>query len=178
MEQNGIIVNGNQDGIAAPNGIKMEVEGVKPTGSVRFVSGLILPPPEIKCEFVCPDWHRLLLLNRCIPPTAVIDRTAGFVARSANPPQFEDKIRENQRHDPKFSFLNSADPYHGYYRHRMERIMDGDVGDEGTPGVKDGGQEMQVDGENLLASIVKTHGKEPPPPEFILELPNISTIDL
>lgn len=110
--------------------------------------------------------------------TAVIDRTAGFVARSANPPQFEDKIRENQRHDPKFSFLNSADPYHGYYRHRMERILEGDLGDEGTPGIKDGGQEMQIDDASQLLSKVKTYGKEPPPPEFILELPNISAIDL
>ena len=107
----------------------------------------------------------------------MIDRTAGFVARSANPPQFEDKIRENQRHDPKFSFLNSADPYHGYYRHKMERILEGDVGDEGTPGIKDG-QEMQIDDATLLMSKIKMHGKEPPPPDFILELPNISAIDL
>lgn len=100
------------------------------------------------------------------------------MARSANPPQFEDKIRENQRHDPKFSFLNSADPYHGYYRHRMERIADGELGDDGTPGVKDGSQEMHMDGADLLVNKVKTHGKEPPPAEFILELPNISAIDL
>jgi len=115
---------------------------------------------------------------KCYPRTAVIDRTALFVARSANPPQFEDKIRENQRQDPKFSFLNSADPYHGYYRHRMERIGEGDLGDEGTPGAKDESQDMVVDGEDLLVSKVKTHGKEPPPAEFILELPNISAIDL
>ncbi len=56
------------------------------------------------------------------PFLAVIDRTALFVARSANPPQFEDKIREGQRSDPKFSFLNPVDPYHAYYRHRLDRI--------------------------------------------------------
>ncbi|KAF8590517.1 hypothetical protein K439DRAFT_1403640 [Ramaria rubella] len=143
-DHNGIVNGGSENGT------------IKPTGAARFVSGLILPPPEIK---------------------SVIDRTAGFVARSANPPQFEDKIRENQRHDPKFSFLNSADPYHGYYRNRMERIIDGDIGDEGTLGVKDGGQETPMDAE-LLVSKAKTYGKEPPQAEFILELPNISAIDL
>ena len=60
-------------------------------------------------------------------PTAVIDRTALFVARSANPPQFEEKIRENQRQDPKFAFLNSADPYHAYYRHRMDKVVRGEL---------------------------------------------------
>lgn len=60
----------------------------------------------------------------------------------------------------------------------MERILEGDLGDEGTPGIKDGGQEMQIDDASQLLSKVKTYGKEPPPPEFILELPNISAIDL
>ena len=64
----------------------------------------------------------------------MIDRTAQFVARSANPPQFEDKIRENQRQDPKFSFLNPADPYHAYYRHRMEKVVRGEVDEEPVPG--------------------------------------------
>jgi len=61
---------------------------------------------------------------------AVIDRTALFVARSANPPQFEDKICGGRRSDPKFSFLNPEDPYHAYYRHRVDNILQGDLGDE------------------------------------------------
>ena len=113
-------------------------------------------------------WHDTLLF------TAVIDKTAGFVANSANPVQFEDKIRENQRHDPKFAFLNPADPYHAYYRHRIEKIMQGDAVEEGTP-VKSRAQSMQVDEE---VSKPKSHGKEPPPPEFILDLPNITAVDL
>ncbi|KAF8520200.1 Pre-mRNA splicing factor PRP21 like protein-domain-containing protein [Hysterangium stoloniferum] len=138
------------------NGSTFENGTPRPAGAARFVSGLILPPPEIK---------------------SVIDRTAGFVARSANPPQFEDKIRENQRHDPKFSFLNVADPYHAYYRHRMEGVMNGDIMEEATPGAKGPGQEMQIDESDLL-SKVKTYGKEPPPSEFHLDLPNISGVDL
>ncbi|KAJ7109166.1 Pre-mRNA splicing factor PRP21 like protein-domain-containing protein [Mycena epipterygia] len=117
----------------------------------RFASGLILPPPEIK---------------------SVIDRTAIFVARSANPPQFEDKIREGQRSDPKFSFLNPADPYHAYYRHKMEKVAQGDMGDDSARD-KDG-QEMDAAEVAEPADI----GVEPPPPEFIMDLPNISSIDL
>ncbi|KAJ7219077.1 Pre-mRNA splicing factor PRP21 like protein-domain-containing protein, partial [Mycena pura] len=117
----------------------------------RFSSGLILPPPEIKCK-------------------SVIDRTALFVARSADPPQFEDKIREGQRSDPKFSFLNPADPYHGYYRHKMDRIAKGDLGDDSP-------KEKQEDASGDPAELTDI-GIEPPPPDFILDLPNISTIDL
>ena len=103
--------------------------------------------------------------------TAIIDRTALFVARSANPPQFEDKIRENQRQDPKFSFLNPADPYHAYYRHRMDKVVQGEL-DEDV-------EVKEAKGEEKVEPAVEADvGKEPPPPEFILELPNISAIDL
>ncbi|KAK7015039.1 Pre-mRNA splicing factor PRP21 like protein-domain-containing protein [Favolaschia claudopus] len=115
----------------------------------RFASGLILPPPEIK---------------------SVIDRTAIFVARSANPPQFEDKIREGQRSDPKFSFLNPADPYHAYYRNKMDKVAQGDMGDDAAP------KEGQEAGAEAVEPI--DIGVEPPAPEYILDLPNISTIDL
>ncbi|KAF9448336.1 hypothetical protein P691DRAFT_705044, partial [Macrolepiota fuliginosa MF-IS2] len=122
---------------------------------LRFSGGMILPPPEIK---------------------AVIDKTATFVANSQNPPQFEDKIRENQRSDPKFSFLNPVDPYHAYYRHRLDKISRGeslidDITPGITPGLKDG---TPADVEQEILDI----GAEPPSPEFTLEIPNISTIDL
>ncbi|KAA1471256.1 hypothetical protein DENSPDRAFT_837212 [Dentipellis sp. KUC8613] len=123
-------------------------------GRMTFTSGLILPPPEVK---------------------SIVDRTAAFVARSANPPQFEDKIRENQRSDPKFSFLNPADPYHAYYRHRMEKVARGELDEEmaGKEGEGEG-----KDKEEPAKVVEEDLGKEPPPPEFILELPNISAIDL
>ncbi|EGN96000.1 hypothetical protein SERLA73DRAFT_93926 [Serpula lacrymans var. lacrymans S7.3] len=123
-------------------------DGVK---EPRFTSGLILPPPEIK---------------------SVIDRTALFVARSANPPQFEDKIRENQRQDPKFSFLNPADPYHAYYRHRMDRISQGEVIEEGTL------DKEKPEGVEQVPIVQEDIGLEPPQPQFVMDLPNISTIDL
>ncbi|EPT05893.1 hypothetical protein FOMPIDRAFT_1110699 [Fomitopsis schrenkii] len=138
----------------------MQVNGGHPNGhgdfhgvpsGPKFASGLILPPPEIK---------------------SVIDRTASFVARSANPPQFEDKIRENQRQDPKFSFLNPADPYHAYYRHRMEKVIRGELDDEPVPGK----EEKKVDGDAPEPEVDR--GIEPPAPEFILSIPNVTAIDL
>ncbi|CAK5264288.1 unnamed protein product [Mycena citricolor] len=103
-------------------------------------------------------------------PSAVIDRTATFVARSANPPQFEEKIREGQRSDPKFSFLNPVDPYHGYYRHKMDRVAQGDMGEEAT-------QEKPETGATEDVAPIDM-GVEPPAPDFVLELPTISSIDL
>ncbi|KAJ3476340.1 hypothetical protein NLI96_g11220 [Meripilus lineatus] len=120
----------------------------------KFASGLILPPPEIK---------------------SVIDRTAQFVARSANPPQFEDKIRENQRQDPKFSFLNPADPYHAYYRHRMDKVIRGEVEDEPAPG---SGAKTETQEKEQVPEKEVDRGLEPPVPEFILDVPSISAVDM
>jgi splicing factor 3A subunit 1 len=103
----------------------------------------------------------------------VIDRTASFVARSANPPQFEDKIRENQRQDPKFSFLNPADPYHAYYRHYMEKVIRGEVDDEQKPDEK-----SEVKAEPATPAVEVDRGLEPPVPEFILDVANVNAIDL
>ena len=104
--------------------------------------------------------------------SAVIDRTALFVARSANPPQFEDKIRENQRQDPKFSFLNPADPYHAYYRHRMDRISAGEE-------VEEAPQDKEKVGEGEETPVVQEDlGAEPPQPQFVMDMPSISPIDL
>ncbi|KAL6309126.1 Pre-mRNA splicing factor PRP21 like protein-domain-containing protein [Sparassis latifolia] len=138
-------MNGNGHAINGHN----EFNGVP--REPKFASGLILPPPEIK---------------------SVIDRTALFVARSANPPQFEDKIRENQRQDPKFSFLNPADPYHAYYRNRMEKVVRGEIDDDNAP------KEEKVPMESVTEVREVDNGIEPPIPKFILNIPNISAIDL
>ncbi|PIL23798.1 hypothetical protein GSI_13549 [Ganoderma sinense ZZ0214-1] len=130
-------------GVDGPNGVPKEP---------KFASGLILPPPEIK---------------------SVIDRTATFVARSANPPQFEEKIRENQRQDPKFAFLNQADPYHAYYRHRMDKVVRGEVEEGVAP--KEGEKVEEKPEEPVVPLDL---GEEPPVPEFILNIPNVTAIDL
>ncbi|TFK90936.1 hypothetical protein K466DRAFT_660419 [Polyporus arcularius HHB13444] len=134
--------NGVPHGVDGTNGVHKEP---------KYASGLILPPPEIK---------------------SVIDRTALFVARSANPPQFEEKIRENQRQDPKFAFLNPADPYHAYYRHRMDKVVRGELEEEAAP------KEAEKTEEKPTETAPVDLGEEPPIPEFILNIPNVTPIDL
>ncbi|TEB36152.1 hypothetical protein FA13DRAFT_1727716 [Coprinellus micaceus] len=117
--------------------------------NLRFSTGLILPPPEIK---------------------SVIDKTAGFVANSDKPERIEDKIREGQRSDPKFSFLNPVDPYHAYYKHKLAKAASGEK-EEGTP-------RAAPTAEAEVAKEPVDIGVEPPTPHFILELPNVSPVDL
>jgi splicing factor 3A subunit 1 len=93
--------------------------------------------------------------------------------RSSDPLQFEVKLRESRRTDPAFSFLNPADPYHAYYRHRMEQAMRGEVLD-GVPADVD--IKIGETGEGIVSE--ENYGKPPPPTEFILEMPNISAVDL
>jgi len=108
---------------------------------------------------------------KLIASTAVIDRTATFVARSANPPQFEDKIREGQRNDPKFSFLNPIDPYHAYYRHKLDKVASGETED-------DAAAKPEAAGKSDAPKEPQDLGVEPPTPDFILDLPTISPVDL
>ncbi|KAG9095337.1 SF3a splicing factor complex subunit [Ceratobasidium sp. 370] len=120
------------------------------TGASKFATGMIYPPPDIR---------------------TIIDRTAAFVARSANPPQFEDKIRESQRNEPKFSFLNSADPYHAYYRHRIQKVEDGEDDQNVTA-------TTAKDVPETAAPVSQAPPKEPPPHEFVYDVPQVSAVDL
>lgn len=61
--------------------------------------GMIHPPPDIR---------------------SIVDKTAQFVAR--NGPEFERRILANGRNNVKFNFLNSSDPYHAYYQHRVSEF--------------------------------------------------------
>ncbi|XP_050227280.1 probable splicing factor 3A subunit 1 [Mercurialis annua] len=58
--------------------------------------GIIHPPPDIR---------------------NIVDKTAQFVSK--NGPEFEKRIMANNANNAKFNFLNSADPYHAYYQHRL-----------------------------------------------------------
>lgn len=53
----------------------------------------------------------------------IVDKTASFVAR--NGPEFEARIRQNELGNPKFNFLSSGDPYHAYYRHKVNEFREG-----------------------------------------------------
>ncbi|KAG9001555.1 SF3a splicing factor complex subunit [Tulasnella sp. 427] len=120
----------------------------------KYIEGLIYPPPDIR---------------------TIIDRTASFVARSADPTQFEEKLREKHRQDPKFTFVNPTDAYHAYYRHRIEKIESG----EEEPEVQETKKEEPVQAPEATFSATKDIiPKEPPPQDFVLDKPSLTALDL
>ncbi|KAE8151940.1 Pre-mRNA splicing factor PRP21 like protein-domain-containing protein [Aspergillus avenaceus] len=64
--------------------------------------GVVLPPKDIR---------------------AIVEKTAGYVAR--NGIVFEDRVREKERNNPKFSFLNPSDAYASFYQWRLTEIKEG-----------------------------------------------------
>ncbi|KAL4924913.1 putative pre-mRNA splicing factor [Aspergillus undulatus] len=64
--------------------------------------GVVLPPKDIR---------------------AIVEKTAGYVAR--NGAVFEDRVREKERSNPKFSFLSMNDPYAPFYQWRLTEIKEG-----------------------------------------------------
>jgi splicing factor 3A subunit 1 len=106
--------------------------------------GIVLPPKDIR---------------------AIVEKTAGYVAR--NGPVFEDRIRDEGKHNPKFSFLSPNDAYSAFYLWRLNEVREG----RGTA-VRAGG---------AAQSVVEEKAKGPaPPPEFHFSarMPNISAQDL
>lgn len=107
--------------------------------------GVILPPKDIR---------------------AIIEKTAGYVAR--NGPVFEDRIRDKEQANSKFSFLNPNDAYAPFYQWRLSEVRSG----RGTA-VSAGraGDSTPVP--------EKPKGPEPPPEfQFSARMPNISALDL
>lgn len=113
---------------------------------IRPPQGVVLPPKEFR---------------------TILEKTAGFVAR--NGIAFEDRIREREKGNPKFSFLNTADAYNPYYLWRLSEIKEG----RGTAIAAGRGGEA--------AAPVETKPVGPPKPpdfQFSARMPNISAQDL
>jgi hypothetical protein len=53
----------------------------------------------------------------------IVEKTAGYVVKQGA--QFEEKIRQKEMHNPKFCFLNPADPYRPFYDYRLRQIKEG-----------------------------------------------------
>ncbi|KAJ5613541.1 hypothetical protein N7528_007195 [Penicillium herquei] len=95
--------------------------------------GLVLPPKDIR---------------------AIVEKTAGYVSR--NGPVFEDRVREKEKNNPKFSFLNPGDAYAPFYQWRLSEISEG----RGTT-VSAGRA-----GETVPMTEAKTPEGPPEPPTF------------
>ncbi|KAK2743414.1 SF3a splicing factor complex subunit [Myotisia sp. PD_48] len=109
--------------------------------------GVILPPRDIK---------------------VIVEKTAGFVAR--NGPVFEDRVREKERNNPKFCFLNPTDAYAAFYTWRLGEIKAGRGTDVSAGRV----------GEPAAAAETEiAKGPEAPPEfQFAARMPNINALDL
>lgn len=111
-------------------------------------AGVVLPPREIR---------------------NVLEKTAGYVAR--NGAVFEDRIRDRESSNPKFSFLSSTDAYHAFYQWRLSEIRAG----RGTA-VAAGRT-----GADAAAAAEPEKPKGPPKPvdfEFSARMPRINQKDL
>ncbi|KXH53112.1 hypothetical protein CSAL01_10722 [Colletotrichum salicis] len=109
-------------------------------------NGVVLPPREIR---------------------NVLEKTAGYVAR--NGLIFEDRIREKERSNPKFSFLNNTDAYHAFYQWRLDEIKAG----RGTA--------IAAGRANEAAAPVEEKPQGPPKPpdfQFSARMPRINQKDL
>ncbi len=99
---------------------------------------------------------------------AIVEKTAGYVARNGS--VFEDRIREKEKHNPKFSFLSVNDAYSHFYAWRLEEIREGrgTAISAGRVGEAAPAQEPE-----------KPKGPAPPPDfHFSARMPNISAQDL
>ena len=110
-------------------------------------AGVVLPPRDIR---------------------AIVEKTAGYVAR--NGIVFEDRIREKEKHNPKFSFLSPNDAYSAFYAWRLDEVREG----RGTA-VSAG----RVGEAAVVPEPKKPQGPAAPPDfYFSARMPNISAQDL
>ncbi|XP_075685721.1 splicing factor 3A subunit 1 isoform X1 [Rhinoderma darwinii] len=146
----------------APDGGQQQMEEEKKEDIVpsKPIVGIIYPPPEVR---------------------NIVDKTASFVAR--NGPEFEARIRQNEINNPKFNFLNPNDPYHAYYRHKVNEFKEGKAQEPSAaiPKVMQQQQSVQQLPQKVHAQVVQETiiPKEPPPEyEFVADPPSISAFDL
>ncbi|KAG5870095.1 hypothetical protein JTB14_013726 [Gonioctena quinquepunctata] len=131
-------------------------------GPINPVVGIIYPPPEVR---------------------NIVDKTASFVAR--NGPEFEARIRQNELGNPKFNFLNTGDPYHAYYQHKVKEFREG-KGQEPSSGLSQAISKLSVTAaaqqkqQEILKQVEQPFVPKDPPPEFefIADPPSISALDL
>merc|ERR1719419_882765 len=139
-------------------------QGQDATMSGKTLVGIIYPPPEVR---------------------NIVDKTASFVAR--NGPEFESRIRQNEANNTKFNFLTQTDPYHAYYKHKVQEFKEGKATEPGIAPLMGTthGSSMAPQAPAAGKSLATAKMPEPvvlkdPPPEFefIADPPSISAYEL
>ncbi|WFD25003.1 SF3a splicing factor complex subunit [Malassezia equina] len=129
-------------------------------GQTFASGGVIYPPPDLR---------------------PVIDKTAEFVAR--NGVAFEAKIKEQERLNPKFAFLNSGDAYHAYFRLQIhaakEKRTQPSAASDDRPATPTASAAVQAAlRADRSEAVPATEPERPPAHEFSLEFPSTAAIDL
>ncbi|KII61419.1 Splicing factor 3A subunit 1 [Thelohanellus kitauei] len=129
--------------------------------------GIIYPPPEVR---------------------SIIEKTAEFVHK--NGMEFEDKIRQREVQNLKFSFLNRNDPYFMYYKHILyeytlypnrEKIPEKPSFLTCLPQIEKKMVQETVPikkWKQLIEPTDSSHPPNPPQPEFINEQLPLAPVDL
>lgn len=126
-------------------------------GSTFSSGGVVYPPPDLR---------------------AIVDKTAEFVAR--NGVAFEAKIREQERMNPKFAFLQQGDAYHAYFRLQIRAATEKQMNPDATE-TKDAGAAAAVHAALQADRSQRARPAEPerpPPHEFSLEFPSTAAVDM
>lgn len=85
----------------------------------------------------------------------------------------EEKIREHQKTDPKFAFLNDADPFHQYYRYMIEKVRE-DV-EDAAKGIS---ATPVPETKKVEKPKLEETSYEPKNWEFKVDLPGVTAMDL
>ncbi|CAM8892247.1 unnamed protein product [Rhodiola kirilowii] len=124
--------------------------------------GIIHPPPDIR---------------------SIVDKTSQFVAK--NGPEFEKRIIASNAGNAKFNFLNSSDPYHAYYQHRLAEFRaqnqasnqqgtegeDSDMPDASTGQTADAAEAVPTPDPSAMFKPVKKVLEPPEAEQYTVRLP-------
>ncbi|ORX55056.1 hypothetical protein DM01DRAFT_1335352 [Hesseltinella vesiculosa] len=124
-------------------------------GTNLEATGLIYPPPDIRKK---------------------VDKVAELLWNKGA--QLENKIRENERHNPLFSFLNPTDPFHAYYQYKLRQAKE--AAENGTPFSSTDASTPQAYDAPPESSTPSQPIAPPEPPmfEFSTPMPAMSAKDL
>ncbi|KAF7732489.1 splicing factor 3a, subunit 1 [Apophysomyces ossiformis] len=140
-----LLIEAKRKTITVCSNLMAAIDGIVPV-ETKPVVGIIYPPPDIR-KFA--------------------DKAAEHLAHKG--PHLEEHIRENEKHNPKFCFLNPNDPYHAYYQFKLKEAREGKL----TP------KKQEVKDEQLeQAPEESLKLKEPEAFEFSAPMPAMSAQDL
>ncbi|GBP52508.1 Splicing factor 3A subunit 1 [Eumeta japonica] len=172
--------------VIQPLGPQLEEAIEEPPVPPPPVIGIIYPPPEQPVDHLITTVQIWFWQVKYV----VGANHNSFVAR--NGPEFEARIRQNELGNPKFNFLNSGDPYHAYYQHKVKEIKEGrdsgpapSVGAPASTAARLGVTPATAARQQELLKAAAAAAAEPPPPrdpppdfEFMADPPSISALEL